>query len=305
VNAATIAFLLGATLRLGTPLLLAALGGAFAERAGVITICLEAMLLSAAFAAFAVSVATGNAWLGVPAGIVAGALVASLHAVLSCRFRANQIVTGVAINIAALGATSLLYEQLFGISTTREIGPSIPPLSVPGLSELPAVGESLFQVSPIVLMALALVPVCWLVFNRTRTGLAVRAVGEHPTAADTSGISVLGVRYGALVACGALAGLGGAFLTVGQQNAFFPGMTAGIGYIAYAALILGKWDPRGVLVAALGFGLAGGLGLRLQTVAPDIPFQAFLMLPYVVTLLVLAVFGARGRYPSAAGIPYG
>jgi ABC-type uncharacterized transport system permease subunit len=304
VTGATLAFLLGATVRLGTPLLLAALGGAFAERSGVITICLEGMLLGGAFAAFGVSVMADDAWLGVPAGIAAGCLVAMLHALMTIRLRANQIVTGVAVNLAVLGLTSFLFQRLYGITTTTRIGPVIAPVSVPWLRDLPVVGEALFRVSPIVLVAFALVPVCWFVLYRTRTGLAVRSVGEHPLAADTAGISVTGIRYRALLACGALGGLGGAFLTVGQQNAFFPGMTVGAGYIAYAALILGKWDPRGIVLAALLFGLAGGLQLRLQTIAPEVPFQVFLLLPYVVTLLVLALFGARGRYPSAAGVPY-
>lgn len=299
------AFLVGAGLRLGTPLLLAALGGAFAERAGVITICLEAMLLAAAFAAFAVSVLTGSAWLGVLGALAAGVLVALIHALFSIRLRANQIVIGVALNIAALGATSVLYKTLYGISSTTRTGPVIAPIRIPGMSRLPVIGDSLGAVSPLVLLAFALAAASSFLLYRTRPGLAVRAVGEHPQAAASAGIRVNAVRYGALVACGLLAGLGGAFLTVGQRNAFFPGMTAGVGYIAYAALILGRWNPRGIVVAALLFGAAGGLQLRLQTVAPDIPYQVFLMLPYVVTVAVLALFGGRGKYPSAAGIPYG
>lgn len=299
-----LAFVLGASIRQGTPLLLSALGGAFAERSGIITISLEGMLLCSCLGAFSISVLTGSAWLGVLGAVASGVLVALVHGVFSIRLRANQIVVGIALNIAALGATSFLYKSLYGISPTTLTGPTIPRISVPGLRDLPVVGPALFDVSPLVLAALLLTAGSWYVLYRTRTGLAVRAVGEHPQAADTAGVPVNAIRYWALIGCGALAGLGGAFLTVGQRNAFFPGMTAGAGYIAYAALILGRWNPAGIVVATLAFGAASGIGLRLQTFAPDVPYQVFLMLPYAVTLVVLAAFGARGRYPSAAGVPY-
>ncbi len=281
----TIAFLLSA-LRLATPLLLAALGGLYSERSGVINIALEALLLAGAFTAATVTHYTGNPWLGLLAAIVAGVLVSLVHGVVCIRFRADQVVTGTALNIVFLGLPQLLAGALFA--------------STGATPQLPK--DQLLPLAPMVL-AFALVPLSWYVLDRTRFGLRVRAVGENPEAADTAGVDVARVRYLGVLLSGALAAVGGAYLSIGQASLFTRNMSAGRGFIALAALIFGNWRPVPTMLACLLFGAAEALSIQMQGVS-RVPVQFIQMIPYVLTLVVLAGFIGKSRPPRALGIPY-
>jgi simple sugar transport system permease protein len=285
------------TLRQTTPLLLTALGGMFSERSGVVNIALEGILLFGALAA-AVTVERLEAllgpapwlpWVGVLAGVGAGGLVALVHAVVSIRYRADQIISGTAINLLALGAPSLVLSTLYGNATSsKEVQSRLP---------------QFLDLSVLVYVAFLLVPLAWWVLFRTPWGLRLRAVGEHPMAADTLGVDVFRMRYVAVVLSGVLAGLAGAYLSIGFLNQFVRGMSAGMGFIALAAMIFGKWHPLGILFSTLLFGFASALAIQLQgtDVFPAVLVQAF---PYVVTILVLAGFMGRSRPPAAVGKPY-
>ena len=281
----TVAFLLSA-LRLATPLLLAALGGLYSERSGVINIALEALLLAGAFTAATVTHYSGNPWLGLLAAIAAGVAVSLVHAVVCIRFRADQVVTGTALNIVFLGLPQLLAGALFA--------------STGATPQLPK--EQLLPLPPM-LLAFALVPLSWYVLDRTRFGLRVRAVGENPEAADTAGVDVARVRYLGVLLSGALAAVGGAYLSIGQASLFTRNMSAGRGFIALAALIFGNWRPVPTMLACLLFGAAEALSIQMQGVS-RVPVQFIQMIPYVLTLVVLAGFIGRSRPPRALGIPY-
>ncbi len=284
--------LISSTIRLSTPLILAALGGLYAERAGVINIALEGLMLAGAFTAAAVTYGTGSPWIGLLAGIVAGLAIASIHAVASIRYRADQVVTGTAINILMLGIPGFLSGALFLSSGST---PQIPK-------------EHLIPWTPIV-MAFAAVPITWYVLYRTPFGLRLRAVGENPEAADAAGIHVARVRYAGVLLSGGLAAIGGAYLSIGQSSLFTRNMTSGRGFIALAALIFGKWRPVQTMVACLFFGLTEAITIRMQGVVKlpsgeDIPVQFIQMVPYVLTIVVLAGFIGHSRPPRALGRPY-
>jgi general nucleoside transport system permease protein len=281
----TLAFFLS-VLRLTTPLLLAALGGLYSERAGVINIALEALLLAGAFTAATVTHFSGNPWLGLLAAVAAGVAVAWVHAVACIRFRADQVVTGTALNIVFLGLPQLLAGAFFA--------------STGATPQLPK--DQLLPLPPM-LLAFALVPISWYVLDRTRFGLRVRAVGENPEAADTAGVDVSRVRYLGVLLSGALAAIGGAYLSIGQASLFTRNMSAGRGFIALAALIFGNWRPVPTMLACLLFGAAEALSIQMQGVS-RVPVQFIQMIPYVLTLVVLAGFIGRSRPPRALGIPY-
>lgn len=283
--------LLFSTIRLATPLLLAALGGLFSERAGVINIALEGLMLAGAFTAAAVTHYAGNPWLGLLAGIAAGVFIASIHAVASIRFKADQVVTGTAINILMIGLPAFVSGALFASTGST---PQIPK-------------EELIPWTPIVI-AFVLVPVTWYVLYRTPFGLRLRAVGENPEAADAAGVSVKRMRYSAVLLSGALAGIAGAYLSIGQSSLFTRNMTSGRGFIALAALIFGKWRPVQTMLACLLFGLTEAISIQLQGVrlpsGEDIPNQFIQIIPYVLTIVVLAGFIGHSRAPRALGLPY-
>ena len=282
--------LLFSTIRLATPLLLAALGGMFSERAGVINIALEGLMLAGAFTAAAITHYTGNPWVGLLAGILAGTAIALIHAVASIRFKADQVVSGTAINILMLGVPALLIGAFFLSSGST---PQIP-------------RENLMPWTP-VFLAFALVPVTWYVLFRTPFGLRLRAVGENPGAADAAGVSVPRLRYAAVLLSGALAGIGGAYLSIGQSSLFTRNMTSGRGFIALAALIFGKWRPVQTMLACLLFGFTEALAIQLQGVKigeEEIPNQFIQIIPYLLTIIVLAGFIGRARAPRALGLPY-
>lgn len=281
---------LASTIRLATPLLLAALGGLYSERAGVINIALEGLMLAGAFTAAAVTYWAGSPFVGLLAAIVAGVAVALVHAVACIHFRADQVVSGTAINILMIGIPAMVSGAFFLSSGST---PQIP-------------RENLIPLTPIVI-GFALVAVTWYVLYRTPFGLRLRAVGEHPAAADAAGVSVTRVRYLAVMLSGALAAVGGAYLSIGQSSLFTRNMTSGRGFIALAALIFGKWRPVPTMLACLLFGFTEALAIQLQGVRfgeEEIPNQFIQIIPYVLTIVVLAGFIGTSRAPRALGIPY-
>jgi general nucleoside transport system permease protein len=280
------------TLRLATPLVLAALGGLFSERAGVVNIALEGTMLAGAFSAAALTYAAGSPWVGLLGGIGAGLLIATIHALACIRYRADQVVSGTAINILMSGVPGFLSGALFLSSG-----------STPQLQK-----EQLIPYTPMVMAGL-LVPLTWYVLYRTPFGLRLRAVGENPEAADAAGVSVASIRYAGVLLSGVLAGIGGAYLSIGQSSLFTRNMTSGRGFIALAALIFGKWRPVQTMLACLLFGLTEAVSIQMQGVVKlpsgeDIPVQFIQMVPYVLTIVVLAGFIGQSRPPRALGIPY-
>lgn len=279
-------------LRLSTPLVLAALGGMFSERSGVINIALEGLMLAGAFTAASVTYATGSPWVGLLGGVIAGLVVASIHAVACIRYRADQVVTGTAINILMIGIPGFLSGALFLSSGST---PQIPK-------------EHLIPWTPIV-MAFTAVPISWYLLYRTPFGLRLRSVGENPEAADAAGVSVSTMRYSGVLLSGVLAGIGGAYLSIGQSSLFTRNMTSGRGFIALAALIFGKWRPVQTMLACLFFGLTEAVTIQMQGVVKlpsgeDIPVQFMQIVPYVLTIVVLAGFIGSSRPPRALGRPY-
>src|ERR1044072_5490128 len=298
--------LLASMIRLSTPLILAALGGMYSERGGVINIALEGIMLAGAFTAAAVTVFTQNSWIGLLAAAFAGVVVALIHAVASIEFNADQVVVGTAINILFLGVPALVSGALFESTGSTPQLPreqTLPDWNIPVIDKIPVLGQLLSGHKPIVYIALAAVPVSYYVLFRTRFGLRLRAVGENPEAADTAGVSVSRMRYAGVLLSGLLAGVGGAYLSIGQNSLFTRNMTAGRGFIALAALIFGKWHPVGAFLACLLFGFADAIAIRMQGVV-DIPVQFIQMLPYVLTVVCLAGFIGRAIPPRAIGEPY-
>ena len=274
------------TIHLATPLVLAALGGLYSERSGVINIALEGLMLAGAFTAAAVTHYVGNPWVGLLAAIVAGVLLAGIHAVACISFKADQVVTGTAINILMIGVPAVLSGAFFLSSGST---PQIPK-------------ENLIPWTPVIL-ALLLVIVTYYILYYTPFGLRLRAVGENPEAADAAGINVKRIRYTGVLISGALAAIGGAYLSIGQSSLFTRNMTSGRGFIALAALIFGKWRPIQTMLACLLFGFADALATQMQGVV-DIPVQFIQMIPYVLTMVVLAGFIGLSRAPRSLGIPY-
>lgn len=283
---------------------LPALGGVISERSGVVNIAMEGMMLTGAFFAVVASLAWNNAFLAVLVAMVAGGLMALIHAVISIRFNADQIISGFAINIAAIGVTTFLNAKLSNFQGLPQVSADgrLPVVNIPVLSNIPFFGEVLFQQNIIVYVAMALLVIVNIILFRTRLGLRLRAVGEHPQAADTAGISVARIRYGAVIASGLLSGLAGAFLSIGIANIFNDNMTGGRGYIALAAMIFGKWTPWGAFVACVIFGLGDALGASSS--ALSVPLYFLQMAPYVLVLIVLAGLVGRSTPPAADGVPY-
>ena len=293
-----------ATLAAAVLLLLPALGGVISERSGVVNIAMEGMMLTGAFFAVYADLHLHNPWLATLVAMAAGGVMALIHAVVSIRFRADQIVSGIAINIFAAGMTVFLIGRLYGLQDVGHVDPgdSLPNIVVPGLSNIPFLGQVLFNQNVIVYVALVLLVLTHIVLFRTRLGLRIRSVGEHPQAADTAGINVFALRYGAVITSGLLSGLAGAFLAIGVSNTFVPNMTDGRGYIALAAMIFGKWTPFGAFVACLIFGLGEAIYFNNSTIHAS----AYLLsaLPYILTLVVIAGLIGRSIPPAAVGVPY-
>jgi general nucleoside transport system permease protein len=302
-GAAATVSILAITITKATPITLGALSGICCERTGVVNIGIEGMMLTAAFAGFMVGVYTHNLAVALLAAIASGALMSLLHAVLSITFRVDQIISGTVINILAVGLTGYLNRQLFATGAPSGLS-VLPSLPWGPLGDLPWIGPILFQQRPIAISAIVLVIVVHLALFRTRWGLRTRAVGEHPLAADTVGIDVNALRYANVVLGGALAGLGGAYFTLESVPHFEPLMTNGRGFIALAAMIFGKWTPFGAWGAALLFGVAEAIPTAMQLQGINIPFQIVGLLPYVLTIVVVAGAVGRAAPPAADGVPY-
>jgi simple sugar transport system permease protein len=285
-----------------TPIALGAYAGLFSERSGVVNIGIEGMMLTAAMAASFASAYTGSLYWGILAALISGALMAALHAVLSIRFKMNQIISGFVINFLAWGITGHLYQVYLVPPNWPGSAGLLQEVSIPLLSKIPYVGRVLFQQGPIVLIMLILTVVIHYIIFHTPWGLRTRSVGEHPEAADSVGINVYFMRYANVILGGTLAGLAGAWMTLEWIDNFTLRMTTGRGFIALAALIFGRWTPFGAFGAALLFGLANALQIRLQINFPEVPPEIFQMLPYVLTIIVATL--ARPVPPAAVGQPY-
>jgi len=293
------------TLRFALPLIFGALAGVLCERAGVINVAIEGQFIMGAFSAALFATVAASVWVGLIAAGIAGALVGALLAVLAIRYLMNQVVLGVMLVALGIGLTGFLYERTMQIDSTATNEPgTLPVWTVPYLSDLPVVGPMLFKANILVYLALVLVLLVHIGLFHTRWGLRVRAVGEHPTAADTLGVRVRLVRYRNVILAGMVAGIGGAFFILDSGNQFGKEISAGKGFIALAALIVGRWNPLGALLAALFFGFAEKLQLFLSGIGSPIPSQFLSMTPYLATIVAVAGLVGRVRAPAADGLPY-
>jgi general nucleoside transport system permease protein len=299
--------LVASTLRFATPLAFAAMGGIFSERSGVVNIGLEGMMLIGAFFAVWGSIWSGSWLVGILMAMISGGLLALIHGVFSIHLRADQIVSGFAVNLLALGLTGYLYSSIYPDGTPTERVDRVPEIALDFLGSVPWMGDFLERafgdLSLLVWMMLVVVVLSYVVLFKTPIGLRIRSVGEHPRAADTVGISVYGVRYAAVVTSGVLAALGGAFLSIGFTGRFAENMTSGRGFIALAAVIFGKWRPGWAFVATLLFGFGFALAIPLQREA-DISSNLISTLPYLLTLVAVAGIIGRSIPPAAVGRPY-
>jgi general nucleoside transport system permease protein len=297
--------LLQSTVAFSIPLVLGALAGCLCERSGVINIAIEGQLLLGAFASAVVASAFGTLWLGVVTGSLAGGLLGVLLAVFAIRYRVDQVILGVVLNVLASGLTGYLYDRaLVPFQNTLNSPQTFPAVKVPLLGDIPIAGPIFFDSTVFLYIAYALIIVVQVGLFSTRWGLRVRAVGEHPVAADTVGINVLATRYRNVILGGLVAGIGGAWLTLGSVGSFGKDMSSGLGYIALAALIFGRWTPLGAVAAAMLFGFTSALQSIMATLDVPIPSNILLMAPYVATVVAVAGLVGRGRAPRADGKPY-
>jgi simple sugar transport system permease protein len=317
MDLATALQLADSSLRLATPLLLACLAGLFSERAGIFDIGLEGKMLAAAFVAAVTAAYTGSAWLGLIAGMLASIALALVHGLASITLKGNQLISGVAINFLASGLTALVGQSLYGLggqtpqlsgaqrfsAITLPFAETLAPVPILG----PIYAELISGHNILVYVGLAAVPLTWWVLFRTRFGLRLRAVGENPAAVDTAGVSVVRLRYSAVIIAGVLCGIAGAYLSTGQSAGFIRDMTAGKGFIALAALIFAKWRPWPALGACLLFGFLEAVGIRYQGIqlgGVAVPVQFMQALPYILTVVILAGFVGKAIPPRAGGRPY-
>ena len=289
------------TIRISVPYVLASLGGVFSEKSGVVNIALEGIMLTGAFTSVLTVYYTHNPWLGILGGIFGGILTSILHAIVTIRFKANQIVSGVAINLLVVGVTKFTLRLVFGSSSNSSRVEGLPVWHWPGFAP-DSLWNSMFG-SPIILMTILIVIGSYVFLYKTVIGLRLRAVGEHPEAADSLGISVSGMRYLGVIASGILAGLAGTYLGL-EQHQFTDNMTSGRGYIALAAMIFGNWNPIGAAGASLLFGFAESLNIQFQNMGIQIPNQFIQIFPYLLTMIVLIGVIGRSVPPAADGKPY-
>lgn len=286
------------------PILLASLGEVFSERAGLVNIGLEGIMAVGAFTAFAVGKVTGNLWIGLLAGMAAGVVVNMIYAFCTVTLCSDQVVTSMAINILAPAVALFGYNLFVGSNPDNATGAQMSSIAIPGLSDIPIIGNGLFNQSLLAYLAFLLVPVVWFFFKRFRAGLSFRSVGENPQAAETLGINVVRVKYVACIVCGALAAAGGAFLTICYTPIYTDGIVAGRGFIALATVIFGRWSAVGVMLASLLFGFFDGLNVALQASFQSAPVMFFKMIPYIFTIVALMFFGSKHGGPKANGKPY-
>ncbi|MCX7520971.1 ABC transporter permease [Microbacterium sp. STN6] len=297
--------LLLGTVSLSVPLIFGALGGVISERGGVVNVAIEGQFLAGAFVSALVASATNSLVLGLVAALVAGMLVSFVLAAFSITYFVDQVIVGVVLNVLVTGLTSFLYSEVLAPSATvLNYPPRFPRLAIPGLSDIPIIGPVLFDQTVIVYLMYVAVAAVYFGLFHTRWGLRLRSVGEHPQAADTVGINVAATRFWNVSLAGAIAGLGGAYFTLGSVGAFTKEMTAGQGFIALAAVIFGRWDPIRATLAALLFGFATNLQNVLGIIGSPVPSEFMLMLPYVVTIFAVAGLVGHSRAPAADGKPY-
>jgi ABC-type uncharacterized transport system permease subunit len=300
-----VAFILGSALVLAVPIMLGAMAGVMSERVGVVNIAIEGQLLTGAFMASVVSTLTGNQIIGIISAMITAALFSAVLAVFAIRFLAQQIIVGVVLNVLAIGITNFLYQQWVTEDESATNSPgTLPIIHIPFLGDIPVIGPVLFQNRITVWLAIAIVIVLWFVLFKTKLGLRARAVGENPLAADTVGINVGRTRFWWVTLGGLLAGLGGAALTIGSSGSFGREMSGGLGFIALAVVILGRWHPGYATAAALLFGFSIILRVWANQVSPGIPTNFITMVPYIVTIIAVVGFVGRSRPPAADGIPY-
>ena len=304
-NVVPVAFILGAALVLSVPIALGAMAGVMSERVGVVNIAIEGQLLTGAFMAAVVSTITGNQIVGLVSAMITAALFSALLAVMAIRYLAQQIIVGVVLNVLAIGITNFLYQQwLTENESTVNYPGTLPIISIPFLADIPILGPVLFQNRITVFLSIGIVILLWFVLFKTKLGLRARSVGENPLAADTVGINVGRTRFWWVTLGGLLAGLGGAALTIGGSGSFGREMSGGLGFIALAVMILGRWHPLYAAAAALLFGFSIILRIWANQVSPGIPTDFIIMVPYLVTLIAVVGFVGRSRPPAADGIPY-
>jgi simple sugar transport system permease protein len=298
-------FILGQAVALAVPIILGALGGVMSERVGVVNIAIEGQLLTGAFMAAVVGTLTHNLWIGMLVAMLTAALLSMALASLAVKYLVDQIIIGVLINALVIGITNFLYsEWLAGSGSDANFPGTFPIVKLPLLSDIPVIGPALFEARVTVYLTYLLVPLVWFLLFRTKLGLRARSVGEHPMAADTVGINVARTRFWWVTSGGAIAGLGGAALTIGNVGAFGREMSGGLGFIALAVVILGRWQPFYVAASALLFGFAIILRIWANQVSPGIPTDFITMVPYLVTLIAVAGFAGKVRAPAASGQPY-
>ncbi|WP_322155433.1 ABC transporter permease [Paratractidigestivibacter sp.] len=286
------------------PILLAALGEVFSERAGLVNIGLEGIMAVGAFVAFAVGKAAGNLWLGLLVGMLAGVAINMIYAFCAITLCSDQTVTSMAVNILAPAIALFGYNLFVGSNSENATGAQMASIAIPGLSDIPIIGNGLFNQSALAYITFLLVPLVAFFFKRCRFGLSFRSVGENPQAAETLGINVIAVKYLACALCGALAAAGGAFLTICYTPIYTDGIVAGRGFIALATVIFGRWSAVGVMLASLLFGFFDGLNVALQASFQSAPVMFFKMIPYIFTIVALVFFGSRHGGPKACGKPY-
>ena len=303
MNAEFVAVFVGSSIRFAAPLMLASTGELISERAGVLNMSVEGMMLSGAFLGAAGAWATGNAALGLPIGMLGVLPIALLQAFLSVTLRANQIVTGIGINILALGATTLAYRELFGERSSAVI-PGLARWSPPGLGAIPVIGEPVFHQVWLVYLGLAILLATSLVMRRTALGVALHAVGAAPRSVDQSGLSVTRLRYGAVLFSGVMSGAAGCFISIGDIHTFTEGMTGGAGYLAIAAIIFGNWKIGRTVGACLLFGAASALQFQLPLIGVHVPTALLVMLPYLLALIAVAGLIGRQTAPLALTQPF-
>jgi general nucleoside transport system permease protein len=296
--------MLSSSVAMAVPITLGAFSGILCERAGVVNIAIEGMMLMGAMVGSLMASVTGSIWLGLLFGIFSSVLLASLHAVLSIKYKIDQIISGTVINIFSTGMTSFISEKFLQVNQDLNNPPMFGRVEIPFLAKIPLVGPILFNTNMFVYAMFILVFVIQFALFSTRWGLRHRAVGEHPKAADTLGINVIRTRYIAVLLGGVIAGLAGTFLTLGSVGRFDEGMTAGKGFIGLAAMLFGNYSPFGALGAGMLFGFAGSLGSKLSLLGSVIPSQFMSMAPYLITMVVLAGFVGKGHVPAADGTPY-
>ena len=302
---AVLVSVLAATVRIATPLLLAALGELVAERAGILNLGVEGTMLMSAFSGFVFTYVSGSLYVGLLMAVLTGMGMAFIMVFMAATLKVEQVVTGLSLNLLAIGFSAYLYKAVFG-----EHGGDLPTVPVfqaveiPLLSAIPYLGEILFSQKGLTYLAFIMVPVVWFLLYRTKYGLEIRCIGENPKVIDTKGLSVTGRQYAAVLFGGAMSGLGGAFVTIGSTERFVPEITAGRGWLAIVIVIAGNWRPKWIMVAALVFAFLEAFQLQAQGLGLQVPYQVFLALPYVVAILVMVLNRQRSEEPQHLARPY-